>query len=117
MQLKDADKNYLYTSFYWLNMDEPFVENYKIFVQLRDQTGQTVANAGYKMFDALVPTQSWRTGAITKDTVRMTLAKEITPGNYTLYVGLYSPSTMERLPIIDDQSGENAVGFTEIGIE
>jgi len=40
----------------------------------------------------------------------------VTPGQYRLYVGLYSPSTLERLPLVNDTGGENAAVFSNITI-
>ncbi len=116
-QQEVSDTNYLYVSLYWKKIGEPFTENYKIFVQVRDHLGQVVVSGDHEMFDGLVPTQSWRTDTITKDTIRLTLPPELAPGNYTLYAGFYSPSTLERLPIINDTSGENAALFPEFKIK
>jgi hypothetical protein len=31
------------------------------------------------------------------------------PGSYNIYVGLYRPDNLERLPLVNDMSGENAL--------
>ena len=54
--LLDKDSGYL--SLYWHTL-QPFSQNYKIFVQLRDNTGQTLASADHEAYDGLIPTQSW----------------------------------------------------------
>lgn len=108
------DRGYL--SLYW-QTHQPFSENYKIFVQLRDQSGQTVTSADHEAYDGLVPTQLWRVNTIFKDTNLLAWSSDITPGEYSLYVGLYHPVTGERLPIVNDTSGENAVIIPGIVIE
>ena len=46
-----------------------------------------------------------------RDTADLHLPQAFSPtdGPYRLYIGLYNPSTLERLPFVNDTSGENAV--------
>ncbi len=104
-------------SLYWRKLEQPFTQNYKIFVQLRDATGQTLINADHEAFGGLVPTQSWRIDTITKDTNRLLISENVEPGRYALYIGLYDPATLERLPIINDHSAENAAIIPDIVIQ
>ncbi len=99
-------------SLYWRTL-QPFPERYKIFVQLRNHEGQTVASADHEVYDGLIPTQLWPVNAILKDTNHLSLPPDLEPGVYALYLGLYDPDTLERLPIINDTSGENAVVIPE----
>jgi hypothetical protein len=39
----------------------------------------------------------------------LSLPQELPPGTYRLLVGLYDPDTLERVPIVADHSGEDAV--------
>jgi hypothetical protein len=96
-----------YLSLYWKTL-RPFNQNYKIFVQLRNEQGQTVASADHEAYNGLIPMQLWRVDTIFKDTNRLDWPAELGPGPYTFYVGLYDPATLERLPIEGDTSGENA---------
>jgi hypothetical protein len=105
-----------YLSLYWQTLRR-FSQNYKIFVQLRDQQGQTVASADHEAYDGLIPTQLWWVRAIIKDTNRLDWPADLQPGVYTLYVGLYDPATLERLPITADTSGEHAVIIPGIVVE
>lgn len=117
VELNNGDHRAAYASLYWKGL-QPFPKNYKIFVHLRNQAGQTVAGADHEMFDGLLPTQLWPVNAILKDTIRLDLPEDtITPGQYTLYVGLYNPETLERLAVINDASGENAVVIPGVVIE
>ncbi len=97
-----------YLTLYW-RTQQKFTDGYKIFVQLRDESGQTVANADHEAYAGLIPTQIWPVGRIFKDTNKLIVPANLPPGAYNLYVGLYHPATGERLPILADSSGENAV--------
>ncbi|RMF04887.1 MAG: hypothetical protein D6768_02160, partial [Chloroflexi bacterium] len=106
-----------YLSLYWKMGGAPFAENYKIFVQLRNAAGQTVVSADHEMFDGLLPTQAWRPNVILKDTTRVAIPAELGPGTATLYVGLYNPASLERLPVVADASGENAAVIPGVEIK
>ncbi len=110
-----ADKQ-AYVSLYWKTL-KPFTQNYKIFVHLRDATGQTVVSADHEVFDGLLPTQLWPVKLIIKDTIRLSIPADITPGQYNIYAGLYDPTTLERLPVAADTSGENAAIIPGIVIQ
>lgn len=98
---------------YWRPLAGQFTKAYKVFVQLRDEQDQIVAQADHYIFEGLL------TGSILdgfraqkewlRDTADLTLPQELPSGTYRLLVGLYDLDTFERLPIVDDQSGENAV--------
>lgn len=94
-------------SLYWHTL-QPFTEDFKIFVQLRNQDGQTVASADHEAFGGLLPTRLWYANRILKVTNRLEWPADLPPGHYKLYVGMYHPATGQRLPIIADTSGENA---------
>ncbi len=97
-----------YLSLYW-RTHQRFNQNYKIFVQLRDEAGQTMASADHEAYNGLIPTTMWPAGAIFKDTNRVQWPADLSPGDYRLFIGFYDPATLERLPLINDTSGENAV--------
>ena len=81
---------------------------------MRNVQGQTVASADHEAFDGLVPTKIWPADSIIKDTITIIIPDDIAPGQYSLYVGLYDPTTLERLSIINDTSGENAAVISNI---
>jgi hypothetical protein len=105
-----------YISLYW-KTQRRFTQNYKIFIQLRDAKGQVIANADHEAYDGLVPTQLWWVGYIIKDTNRLNWPADLPSGDYILYIGLYDPATLERLPINGDASGENAVIIPGIRVD
>jgi 4-amino-4-deoxy-L-arabinose transferase-like glycosyltransferase len=83
--------------------------NYAIFVQLRDTANNTLASADHQPYKSLLPTSKWPQGAVIQEVTWLQLPTDIPPGQYNLYVGLYRPDTLERLPLQSDTSGENAV--------
>jgi hypothetical protein len=107
-----ADRH-VYLSLYWQTL-KPFNQGYKIFVQVRDAAGQTVVSADHEVFDGLLPTAAWPVDRILKDTLRVPISPEVPAGQYSLYTGLYDPASLERLPLANDSSGENAVVFPNI---
>jgi hypothetical protein len=51
-----------------------------------------------------------------RDTADLTVPQELPSGTYRLLVGLYDPDTFERVPLVADQSGENAVILETVSI-
>jgi hypothetical protein len=91
--------------------------DYTVFVHLRDLHNVTQTSADHQPYDGVVPTTHWRAGAVVKDVVWLDLPADLAPGEYRLLVGLYRVDTLERLPVRDDTSGENAVVLTSFGVE
>ncbi|MCB0173784.1 MAG: glycosyltransferase family 39 protein [Anaerolineae bacterium] len=116
----ELDSAKLKLTLFWQPGDPIF--NYKIFVHLRDQAGQVVAQADFLPFDNIVPMSQWRSewqeDVIPTGTV-LNLPPEIIqtdPSQYRLFVGLYVPElNSERVPLVSDISGENAVILTDLG--
>jgi hypothetical protein len=109
-QLVDTE---LRVTLFWEGLKPIF--NYKVFVHLRDQAGNTVVQADFLPFDNLVQMSQWRfvwpdkpvpTGTV------LSLSPEIMaagPDQYQIFVGLYLPElNSERVPLTGDISGENA---------
>jgi hypothetical protein len=103
---------------YWRPLATTFPKPYKIFVQLRDSQNQIIAQADHFIFDGYI------TGAVLvqlksqsewlRDTANLVIPSPLPPGDYHLLVGLYDPTTLERLPLLGDTSGENAVFLNTI---
>lgn len=83
--------------------------NYAIFVQLRDASNQTVLSADHQPYQGLLPTSTWPAGSVIQEVIWLSLPADLPPGRYPIYVGLYYPDTLERLPLRSDTSGENAL--------
>lgn len=105
---------------YWRPMATNFQRPYKVFVQLRNAQGQTVAQADHFIYEGLLgggllgqlkQQQEWL-----RDTADLALPENLPSGAYSLLVGLYDPATFERVPLTTDTSGENAVLLETITI-
>jgi 4-amino-4-deoxy-L-arabinose transferase-like glycosyltransferase len=95
-------------------------ESYKVFVHLRDPDGRTVAQADHDPFASVFPTSTWfrlwRLKDVVRETSELTLPAGLPAGTYRLLVGMYDWQNMERLIVISDTSGENAVVLGNVEI-
>ena len=104
----DRAHHALYVSLYWQVL-KPFGVDYKIFVHLRDEGNNTLANGDHLPYDNLVPTTIWPVGSTIKETIRLDLPATLGAGEYQLAVGMYEATSLARLPVQGDTSGENAL--------
>jgi hypothetical protein len=54
---------------------------------------------------------------VIKDVVWLDLPAALPVGEYRLLVGMYRVDTMERLPVVGDASGENAIDLGVVSIK
>ncbi len=98
---------------YWQPGTARLSSPYKVFVQLRNDQDQIVAQADHYIYEgfltASVLAEAVEQGEPLRDTADLALPSEMPPGTYRLLVGLYDPETFERVPVAGDRSGENAV--------
>ncbi|MBE7554736.1 MAG: glycosyltransferase family 39 protein [Anaerolineales bacterium] len=83
--------------------------DYAVFVQLRNAANTILASADHQPYQGLVPTSTWPAGGIIQEVTWLSLPPDLPPGRYNIYVGLYRPDNLERLPLRNDTSGENAL--------
>lgn len=84
-------------------------ENYTVFLHLRDSAGNTAAKFDFQPFDGSYPTRNWQPGQALNETRQWVIPAGFPPGQYQLILGLYNRETLERLPLSNDSSGENAL--------
>lgn len=101
---------------YWQAM-QSIKEDYTVFLHLRDQTGRTIAQFDYQPFDGSYPTQHWQVDQSLSEVREFSLPLDFPAGKYNLVIGLYNRITLERLPLVNDQSGENALLLTSLIVE
>ncbi len=89
----------------------PISTNYATFLHLRNQANETVAQVDFTLSP---PSSSWWVGDTMNDQHQLLLPAELPAGQYRLLAGLYNPQTLDRLPVQNDTSGENAVELTRI---
>jgi len=98
---------------YWRPGKTSFSKMYKVFVQLRNEQDQIVAQADHLILEGFLTNSGLERlatpGEWLRDTADLALPAELPSGTYRLLVGLYDPVTLERVPVVADQSGENAV--------
>jgi hypothetical protein len=101
---------------YWRPISAPPSRPFKVFVQLRNGLGETIAQADHFIYEGLLDVRQWdhtltEPGAWLRDTADLAIPLPFSPGQgpYRLYVGFYDPGTLQRLPLVNDTSGENAV--------
>jgi hypothetical protein len=100
---------------FW-NALERLADDLSIFVHLRDASNTTVLTADHQPYKGYVPTSRWPSGATIKETIWVEIPPSVPPGRYSIWVGLYRWDTMERLPLQNDASGENALRLGEITV-
>jgi hypothetical protein len=101
----------VFLTLFWQPVNPIF--NYKVFVHLRNSTGNTVTQADFVPLEgATVDLRGWvrRKGShILRTANLLNLPAMLPEDRYTLWVGLYEPKTLQRVPISRDISGENAI--------
>jgi 4-amino-4-deoxy-L-arabinose transferase-like glycosyltransferase len=103
--LKPGDA--LQITFFWEAM-APIDVDYTVFLHVRNEQGETLAQRDIQPLDGLYPTSQWQPGEAIAQSLDVDLPNDLATGPYSLYVGLYRLDTMERLLLEDDPSGENA---------
>jgi 4-amino-4-deoxy-L-arabinose transferase-like glycosyltransferase len=78
----------------------PLNRNLAIFVHVADDEEFLVGQRDSIPVNGSRPTNSWRGGEALVDTHTFQIRPETGVGTYKLWVGIYDPSTNERLPII-----------------
>ncbi len=92
----------------------PLSIDYTTFLHLRNQEGVTVAQRDSQPLDGTYPTGRWRPGETVIDPITFPLPADLPAGRYDLFTGLYRLDTLERLPVANDTSGENAIFLGEV---
>ena len=84
-------------------------DDYKVFVHLLDGEGRVVAQRDSVPVGGSRPTATWRRGEEISDNYGVIVPGNTHQGRYRLAVGMYRPTTGERLPfasgdveIVDD---------------
>ncbi len=91
--------------------------DYTVFLHLRNSSDQTVAQNDHQVADGLLPTSCWQSGRIIRDSFTLLVPGDIPAGDYRLIAGWYLPETLERLPLLNDIGGENALSLTQVRVE
>lgn len=77
-------------------------EDYTIFIHLVGADGQIGGQEDSQPLHGFYPTSQWDVGDMVVDEHSVSVKPDAPPGEYQLLVGMYLLSTMERLPVLDD---------------
>lgn len=78
-------------------------ERYKVFVHLLDEEGRLLAQRDSEPVGGSRPTTTWAPGEVVVDNYGVLLSQDLPPADYHLVVGIYLPSTGERLSVLNDE--------------
>jgi hypothetical protein len=111
---RQRDGQRLRLTLYWRS-ERRMETDYKIFVHVFDPaTGVPVAQDDAMPHRWAYPTTFWGPGEVVDDLIPIPLAG-IQPGAYGIAVGVYNPTTMERLPVMDGTGRPNALDLQPDG--
>jgi len=85
---------------HWQALRE-MTEDYTVFVHLTQADGQLVSQQDIQPLGGAKPTTSWTPGEMVDDPYELAVPVGALPGIYWLKVGMYSQSTMKRLPVVE----------------
>jgi tRNA A-37 threonylcarbamoyl transferase component Bud32 len=85
---------------HWQALRE-MTEDYTVFVHLTQTDGQLVSQQDVQPLGGGKPTSSWTSGEMVDDPYELAIPLGASPGTYWLKVGMYSQSTMKRLPVVE----------------
>ncbi len=88
---------------YWQALVSPSTD-YTVFVHVRNQAGQVVAQYDRPPTGGLYPTSLWEAGEIIKDELNIPLGN-LPSGQYQIMIGLYDLATGQRLAMADSPDG------------
>jgi len=90
-------------------MSEEIETGYRVFVHLLDGEGKIVGQRDSEPVGGSRPMSGWGIGEEILDNYGIMLPKELPSGEYQLVVGMYDPTSGERLPIYE-MDGERLPG-------
>ena len=86
---------------FW-QVEQPFDQNYSIFVHLLDADGQRPTQRDAPPWQGRFPTSAWRPGSLVVDANDVYLPPGLPPGEYRVVVGMYEPVSGARPPVTLD---------------
>lgn len=104
------------TTLVWNAVGQPATD-YTAFVHLVDGNGQQVAGFDQAPAAGRFPTSAWRAGDRIVSTYPLVLRKDLAPGSYALWAGLYETQSNGaiRLPLTDAAALSGGDGQVQIG--
>ncbi len=105
-------------SLFW-RTTEPLAADYAVFVHLLAAGGPPLAQSDSQPGGGTLPTSTWSPGQTIIDRRGLLLPRDLAPGRYALRLGLYSPASGERLPVVlpGDGAPEDGLLLGELVVE
>jgi hypothetical protein len=116
LQISRTSQPILTVTLFWQPLT-PLTADYTVFLHLRNSDGATVAQQDGLSLAGAYPTSRWQPGEMVIDPFTLVLPADLPAGRYTLWAGLYQLETLERLPVANDASGENAIRLGEVKLQ
>jgi hypothetical protein len=94
-------------------------QNFKIFAHFLDDGGKLWGQHDDFPLYGSYPMTEWQAGEIVPDRIRIELGTDVPPGTYHVFVGMYDPSTGERVPLslAGQQLRGDTLGLTDVTVE
>ncbi len=107
----------LAVTLYWRVLGS-FDADYTVFCHLAIPGEKPVAQADGVPVRGFYPTKLWEKGEVIADEYLVQVAPEAPPGNYRLLVGMYLPSSGQRLPVIGEggEAQGDAIALAEVQV-
>jgi hypothetical protein len=88
---------------------KPISKDYTFFLQCRDENHVNLAQLDFQTYDGVLPTSRWTPGEVIRESRSWQMASAPAAGKCKVLLGMYDLKTMQRLPLANDASGENAL--------
>jgi hypothetical protein len=99
-KLETGTESELSVTLYW-QAERTTDSAYMAFVHVLDSEGQLIAQRDSSPQNGAAPTTSWLSGEVIRDEYTITVPSEVLAGPLGIEVGMYDPTTGERLPVYD----------------
>ncbi len=102
----NEDMSNLVITLFWLTRHQP-QKDYTIFLHWLDTDNNNLAQLDFRPYDGFYSTINWLPGQIFRETRTLQIPKPDPNQAYHINLGLYELETLQRLPLIDQYSGED----------
>lgn len=105
----------LRVTLYW-QADQMLPEDYSVFVHLVGLRGEMLSQGDSQPLNGRYPTSRWQAGMVIPDAHEIAIPEDAATGEYELKVGMYLPSTMERVGVMGQSGGDQTILLDRIQI-
>jgi len=109
-----AGRQEVVVAVHWVALDRPPAD-YTVSVQVRDASDRIMVQADAQPRQNSYPTSFWEPAEVIDDAYTLDLPADLRDGDYSIYVCLYEPRTMERLAVRDGGGTALANGEAVLG--